>query len=61
MRNLRGVNEFENFNCEATLLLSLAVTRVICLLSIFKRVDIATSLPDPKGPLSDQVLSCLYM
>ena len=25
------------------------------ILKYFKKVDIATSLPDPKGPLSDQV------
>ena len=55
---MRGVDELANFNSEATLLLSFAVTRVICIIILmyFKRVNIATySLPDPKGHLSDQV------
>ena len=55
MRNLRGVGELANLNSEATLLLSFAVTRVMSILKYFKRVDIAAALPDPKGPLSDQV------
>ena len=57
MRNLRGVGELANLNSEATLLLSFAVTRVMSILKYFKRVDIAAALPDPKGPLSDQVPS----
>ena len=52
-----SVGELANLNSEATLLLSFAVTRVMSILKYFKRVDIAAALPDPKGPLSDQVPS----
>ena len=56
MQNLQGVYELANSNSEATLLFSFAVTRVMSgILKYFKRVDIVTSLPDPKGPLSDLV------
>ena len=56
---MRGVDELANFNSEATLLLSFAVTcvTVMSILKYFKRVRIAVALPDPKGPLSDQVPS----
>ena len=54
---MQGVGELANLNSEATLLLSFAVTRVMSILKYFKRVDIVAALPDPKGPLSDQVPS----
>ena len=47
-----------NFNSEAPLLLVFAVICVI-LKSIFKGYDIATFLPDPKGPLlTDSTVLC---
>ena len=54
------------FNSTVTLILSLQLSDLVCvcysvnclrmsLYKYFKRVDISASLPDPKGPLSDQI------
>ena len=54
------------FNSTVTLILSLQLGDLVCacysvnclrmsLYKYFKRVDISASLPDPKGPLSDQI------